>query len=179
MALTGLFVGSASATTLEWAGVTRNEAVGISPNLAKSEFTTLSKTDKTPGNSCASSSALGTTTSPFSGTKVTAPLTELSFTNCNFAVTVHKPGQLYFEHISGTTNGTVFSENAEVTSGTAWGFTVNCKTGSGTHIGKLTGVSSGEATLDIDAVLNCGFLLPSGVWKGTYNMWGNGLGVSA
>ncbi|HEX6206456.1 MAG TPA: hypothetical protein VFZ29_11690 [Solirubrobacterales bacterium] len=179
MGIMALAVSSASATTMEWAGVTRNSSVGITANLEKSSFTVLSRTDTTPGNTCGSSTALGATSSPFTGTTVTAPLTELTFTSCNYAVTVDQSGQLYFQHISGTTNATVFSENAEVTVGTVWGFTVNCKTGTGTDIGKLTGVSSGEATLDIDAVLNCGFLLPSGVWKGTYRMWGNGLGVSA
>jgi hypothetical protein len=71
----------------------------------------------------------------------------------------------------------VFSENAEVTVGTPFG-TVNCKTGEGVSIGDLTGAASGNTTMHINGVLNCGFLLPSATWKGTYTVTTpQGLGV--
>jgi hypothetical protein len=110
---------------------------------------------------------------------VTGALSSLTFGSCTRPVTVHKAGQLYVEHVAGTTNGTVFSENTEVTVGTPFG-TVNSKTGAGTDIGTLTGVNSGSATLDINGVLNCGFLLPSALWGGTYVVTSPaGFGVSA
>jgi hypothetical protein len=67
----------------------------------------------------------------------------------------------------------VFSEQAEVTVGSPFG-NLTCKTGSGTTIGRLTGKGSGggAAILDVNAVLNCGFLVPSASWKGTYELTG-------
>ena len=45
--------------------------------------------------------------------------------------------------------------------------TLTCTT-SNTDIGTLTGVKEGNATMDINAVLNCGAFLPSAKWEGTY-----------
>jgi hypothetical protein len=73
----------------------------------------------------------------------------------------------------------VSHSQGEWTISTAFG-TVNCKTGTGTDLGTLTGVSSGNATMHINAVLNCGFLLPSATFKGTYTVTSpSGLGVTA
>jgi hypothetical protein len=66
---------------------------------------------------------------------------------------VHKSGSLSIKWISGT-NGTVTSSEAEFTTGSPFG-TLNCKTGAGTHLGTLTGVASGHATVDINAALSC------------------------
>jgi hypothetical protein len=109
---------------------------------------------------------------------VTGAVSSLTFGSCTKTVTVDKAGKLYVEYTSGT-NGTVFSEEAEVTVLTPlFEAEVNCKTGTGTDIGTLTGVASGTATMDINAVLNCGFLLPSATWKGSYTV-SSALGVSA
>ncbi|HEX6204942.1 MAG TPA: hypothetical protein VFZ29_03950, partial [Solirubrobacterales bacterium] len=81
--------------------------------------------------------------------------------------------------IPGTTNGTVFSEEAEITVGSPFG-TLNCKTNAGVDLGTLTGTKEGHATIDVNAVLNCGFLMPSATLKGTYTVTSpTGLGVSA
>ena len=177
MAMTASTAGSASSTTLEVDGVTQNQSVAITANLQGGSEAVLARTDGSLANKCKVSHAEGATTSPYTGTQVTGPLSNLSFEECEDSVTVHDPGELFVQHISGTTDGTVFSENAEVTVFVFDSFYVTCKTGNGTDIGRLTGKASGNAILDINAVLNCGFLLPSATWKGTYVT--NALGVSA
>ncbi len=176
MAMTAFTAGSASATTLEVGGVTQNGAVTFTASAETSLI--LARTDGSFANTCTESHVHGTTTI-FTGTYVTAPLSSLSFSNCIRPVTVHKPGAVEVHHIAGTTNGTVYWENSEVTMGSPFG-TINCKTGATTHVGTLTGVKEGHATFHTNAVLNCGFLVPSATTKGSY--WittPTGLGVSA
>jgi hypothetical protein len=180
------FAASASATTLEVNGVTQNSSVSLSASRETGFSATLARTDGSLANTCTTSTVEGTTSSPFTGTKVTAAISSLTFGNCTRTVTVDKAGQLYVEHIAGTTNGTVFSENAEVTVLTPlFGAEVNCKTGEGVDIGLITGATTKSnpeplATIDIDAVCNCGFLLPSATWSGKYWLTGPAdFGISA
>jgi hypothetical protein len=177
MAMTGFTASAASATILEWNGVTRHASVGISADLASGSFLVMTRTDRSFINTCAASWIQGTTVSPYSGSSVTAPVATMSYGECNRPVVVHKPGTLHITHIGGT-NGTMSSSGAEATVGSPFG-TLNCKTGSGVDLGTLTGVSSGSATLHVNAVVDCGFLVPSAKWEATYSLFGNGLGVSA
>lgn len=178
MALAASVASAASATTLEVGGVTQNSAVTITMSMQPGTSAVMSRTDGSLAGTCTTSTAHGTTT-VFTGSKVTAPLSTLTFESCTRPLTVHKPGNLFVEYETGGTNGTVFSENTRVTMSTPFG-TVNCETGEGTDIGTLTGVSSGHATLHINAVTSCGFLLPSATWKGSYVITGpTGLGLSA
>jgi hypothetical protein len=177
IALTAFAASSASATTLEVGGVKQNSAVAISASLAAGTTTLWTRTDGTLLNTCTTSAKEGKTESGFS-TLPTGALSTLTFESCIRTVTVHKPGKLYVEYESGT-NGTVFSEETVTTVGTPFGH-ITCTTGAGTDIGTLTGVSSGHATLHINAVLNCHFLAPSVLWKGTYTITSpTGLGVTA
>ncbi len=178
MAFMAFAASTASATTLEINGVTQNGPVTLTASAEGS--ITLARTDGSFANTCTTSHVHGTTTS-FTN-PVTGPISSLTFENCIRPTTVHKPGALEVTHIPGTTDGTVFSENAEVTTGSPFG-TLNCKTGDTTHIGVLTGVDGSPstfATMDISAVLNCGFLVPSATWKGAYTVTSpHNLGVSA
>ncbi|HEX6206458.1 MAG TPA: hypothetical protein VFZ29_11700 [Solirubrobacterales bacterium] len=180
-ALTAFAASTASATTLEVNGVTQNSSVSLSGSAESGTSWTLARTDGSLANTCTTSNIEAATSSPFTGTKVTGAVSTLTLSGCSETVTVDKTGKLYVQHITGTTNGTVSSEEAEVTVKTPFGNHLNCKTGAGTDIGTLTGVSSGNATMDINAVLNCGFLLPSAIWKGSYTITSTGgsLGVSA
>jgi hypothetical protein len=55
---------------------------------------------------------------------------------------------------------------------------LSCRTGEGTDIGTLTGKATGQATIDFKAVVNCGFLVPSSTWQGSYTITSpEGLGV--
>ena len=179
MALTAFTAGSASATTLEENGSTVNSSVTIEASLKSGTSAILSRTDGSLANTCTTSVVKGATESPFTGTTVTGPISTLTFTNCTRPVEAHLNGKLHVQHIASTTNGTVSSSGAEVTVGSPFG-TLNCKTGGGVDLGTLTGVASGNAEMHINAVLNCGFLVPSASWKGTYVVTTPfGLGVSA
>lgn len=171
--------GSASATTLEVEGVTKNEAVTIVGSLAAGTSLVLSRTDGSLANTCTVFEVEGTAVSPFTGTKVSGSGKTLKFENCTRPVTAHKTGTLIGEHIASTTNATMYSAEAEVTVLTPFG-TVNCKTGTGTYLGTLTGAATGHATLHLNAVLNCGFLLPSAGMKGAVTVTSpTGVGASA
>lgn len=175
MALVGAT--SASATTLEVGGVVQNASVTYSMSLVPDSSSITETTSGSSSHTCTVSQIHGSTSSPFTGTKVTGPVTTMTFENCTRAMTVHNAGKLWFEHITGTTNATVFSEETDVTKGTVFG-TLTCTTGAGTHIGTLTGAAAGHATLDVKAVLNCGVLVPSMLWTATYTVTSPlGLGV--
>lgn len=180
IAMPGLAASGASATTFEIGGVTQNGSVTVTASLKSGTKAKWTRTSGTIINECAKSHAHGATTSPFTGSQVTAPLSTLTFEDCLYSVTVHKPGQLYFRHILGTTDGTLYSENTEITVKEASGFYVTCLTGTETDIGQITGKASGHATLDIHAVLSCGFLQPSVTYSAEYEVTTpTGLGVSA
>jgi hypothetical protein len=189
MALTAFSAGSASATTLEIGGVVKNETVTINASIKAGTSAILRDTFGFSVNTCTGSTVHGETTyadgvhNKYTGTRLTGPITSLTFSGCTNPVTVHKPGNLYIEHIRGTTNGTVFSEGAEVTVWSALHNTyINCKTGAGIHLGILTGVAktTEHATMDINATLNCEPHLSSAKWTGTYTVTTpTGLGVVA
>jgi hypothetical protein len=189
LAMMAVTAGTASATTLEVDGVTKNSKVEISASLKAGNSLPLTSTSGgTLFNTCTGSTVGGHTgttveghsTGPYTGATVTGPITTLTFTGCNNNVTPHKMGTLHIEHIKGTTNGTLRSSGAEVTSYSAiFGTYLNCKTGEGTHLGTLTGVGTGKhASMHVNAALNCG--ITSALWSGTYTVTSpTGLGVSA
>lgn len=169
MSFMAFAVSSASATTLAVTGETKNESVTITASLEKESSAILSRTDGSLANTCLESHMHGHTVAPFTVDPgaVGGPIDELSFSNCTRnPVVVHKLGSLSVSYISGS-NGTVTASGQEVTVPSAFG-TLNCKTGEGVDVGTLTGAASGNAKMDINAVLNCGFLVPSASWKGTY-----------
>jgi hypothetical protein len=173
-ALLSLGVNSASATTVEVGGPTINASVWFSMH-AKAGFKVVWK--DTPGfsrNECSTSNVSGSTSSPYTGSSVTGALSSMTFESCTRPVTVHNPGSLEFTYTSGT-NATVASEGTVVTVGSAIG-TLTCETGATTNLGTATGVASGNATVDINSILNCG-IIPSLKWEGFLIVTGSG-GIS-
>jgi hypothetical protein len=167
--------GSASATTLEIGGVKKNESVTLTASLKSGTSLAFKNTGGLFVNTCTTSHLHGATASPFTGESVTGPLSSLTLENCTRPMVVHAPGSLRIEYIAGTTNGTVFSENTEVTVNVG-GISFPCKTGTGTPIGILTGTASGHAILDINVALDCLIWLKL---EATYVITGpTGLGVS-
>jgi hypothetical protein len=177
MALMAIGAGSASATTLEVKGVTQSGAVTIKGSLELGTSTVLQTTTGAFLNTCSESSMEGKST-VFTGTVVTVPLSALSFKKCTSeSVVVDKPGTLTIERIGTTTNGTVKSSGAEVTVPSPLG-QLTCTTGTGIDIGTLTGKATGFATVDVLTAINCGFLVPSASWVGSYWITSpEGLGV--
>jgi hypothetical protein len=167
MALMSL-AGTASATTLEINGAKKNEAVAIKASLKTGTSSLLITTDGFFVNTCVSSAVEGKTEGSFTGTTVGGKV-NLGFGLCTEAlVTTDIGGTLTFENIAGTTDATVRSTGTRVTWPSPFG-TVNCTTNN-TDLGRLTGVASGNATWDVNAVLNCGFFSPSTKWEATYTV---------
>src|SRR5215213_2642758 len=141
--LSAFAAASASATTLEINGVTQNQPVTFTMSLGSGDSATLRTTSTMFLNTCSVSHVHGASTSPYTGTRVTEPLSTLTFTSCvNGPVTVTAPGHLNTEHIAGTTYGTMRSEGTEVKVPSPFGI-LTCKTGAGTDIGTLTGKKEG------------------------------------
>jgi hypothetical protein len=181
LALMAWVSGSASATTLEVGGVTQNNALTFTASLEPGTTAVLIDTNNFTQDTCTESHMHGTTTSPYTGASVGGPLTSLSFGGCTHTTDVAKPGSLSVSSIAGTTDGTVTSSGTEVTfHSTIFEVILICKTNTGVDIGRLTGKTSTHATLDVVAVVNCGFFVPTARWEGSYVVTSpTGLGVSA
>jgi len=176
-----VFASTATATTLEIKGVKQTGAVTLHATLEKGTSFIESTTGGEVVNTCTEATLHGTTTAPFSATRIGLPVTILTFGGCiQGPGAIHSAGYLEIEWISGTTNGTVFWKNLKVTTPSIFG-SLTCTTpATGTHVGTLTGVASGRATLHFHAVLNCGFFLPSATWAGKFEFTSpEGLGVTS
>jgi hypothetical protein len=178
MALMAVAAGSASATTLEVGGVTQTASVTLEASLKSGSSAVLRDTANSTVDTCTTSTVTGKTESPFTGTTVGGKAT-VDFKNCTHTTTVDAGGTLTVEHAGGT-NGTVRSSGASVTvQSTAFGATLNCTTNN-THLGVLGGVKEGHASLKVNALVNCGFLVPSAKWEAEYTVTKpTGLGVVA
>lgn len=167
VALMAFVAASASATTLEIGGVAQNKSVTMTATLEPGGSVITRTTGESFVNTCTEATLHGSTSSPFTGTKVTGAWATKAYSKCTEeSLVVDNKGGFWIEWIPGTTEGDVFDEGSEVTVPTPFG-KVNCKTGAGTKIGRLTGVASGKAKIDLNGVMNCGFLLPSVIIQGT------------
>jgi hypothetical protein len=179
MALAG--TGMASATTIATAGVAQNKSTAITATVKAGTSVILKDTGGFALNTCTGSTMAWNTASPYTGATVTGAMSALSFSPCTHPVTVHKGGTIHISYINQTTSGTVTLSGTEVTVySTPHGTYLNCKTGAGTHLGTLSGVSShaAHATLTLNAVLSCSGI--SYKWEGTYTITSpTGLGVEA
>lgn len=172
--------GSASATTLEVGGPTKNESVGLSMSLKSGTSLDMTDTWGFRVDTCIGSSLGLKTESPYTGTTVGGKVSERGFWPCNRGLTFTKTGQLRFEHIPGTTNALAYLEAELTFDNSAFG-TFSCVTVPGTPFGTLTGVASGHATLDVNTVLDCFEEFHYSIkWTATYTVTSpTGLGVSA
>ena len=170
---------TASATTLEVGGVTKNESISITASLKAGTSIFTKDTFGFSTTTCTEGHGAGST-SKFSGTRVTGETSEFTYGGCNHPTSIHNPGQIYIEWTSGT-NGRVYLENGEATAySTIHGTYVRCTSGEGTAIGTLTGTASGHAELHINATINCSPHLSSARWTGTLIVTSpTGLGVSS
>jgi hypothetical protein len=171
LAVTALFsVGTATATTLEVGGVAKNSSVEVIMSLKSGTSTLFKDESGTTTDTCTTSEGAGASGSPFTATAIWIWWNSWTFKNCTHTTTVLKRGHIHFIWISGTTNASVsLSETEWTLQSTFFGASAVCKTGSGTKVGTLTGVSSGNATLDINATINCG-ILGNSSWTGTYTV---------
>jgi hypothetical protein len=165
------FASSASATTLETNGVKQTGEVEIRKSLKAGTSATLKATDGTFLNTMTVTNITAKTSTSRTGLTVSGPVSSLSFSGATHEkIVVDANGSLSIEWIKGTTNGTVRSSGLKMTMPvTIFGsvVTATCTT-ENTDMGTLTGVASGSATLDMNAVLNCGSIVPSAKLEGTY-----------
>lgn len=126
-------------------------------------------------NNCLHSSIHATIEDHGAGKPVSAGISSLTFSNCGYVMTVEEKGKLEAHAVSPTGNSTLTSIGAIWWMHTSVGA---CKfeTGSGTHIGTLTGSNSvGKAVLDINSAkiprtggsFLCG---SSATWTGSYTV---------
>lgn len=178
MALMGMVATTASATTLEVGGVALNQTVAIDASLEAESATAWETTTGNVLNVCTESTIKANTEGTFTGgVTVGGKVAEFTFPACGQAITALKPGTFTIEWTSATI-GTVRSTGTELEfKDPLLKVAIKCTTNN-TDIGLLTGVKTGHATLDINAVINCGALRPSVNWLGAYTVTSpTGLGV--
>lgn len=180
MSLMALAAGPAAATTLEVGGVPQNKSVALEITMTAGMSATLGTTDGNFVDTCTSSTLKGSTEGTYTGAVIGGKATSWVTGNCSHSVVNDVPGSVSIEHVKGTTNGTVRSTGARVTvQSTTFGVTLSCTTSS-THLGTLMGSAAGHATLKVNAVVNCGFFVPSATWQSAYTVTSpTGLGVVA
>jgi hypothetical protein len=145
---------------------------GTSSKLTTTENFTL--------NTCTVSTVKGTISNAGSSTEtVKGSITpaNLTWSSCSAGpVTTTVGGELEVHSITGTTNGTLTAKNFEVTVETFLG---KCTfvAGASTHLGTLTGSTTGNATMDINAVVtrkspdpDTGTCPSSARWQGSYTV---------
>jgi hypothetical protein len=169
MALAAILgTGTASATTLQSFGKNLPKGTTIvttmksgTSSIMKDEFGTT--TDTCPGSENKSQ------TTNESGTAVTSVVITQQTSNCTHTVTTLAKGSGRIEWTSGH-NGIVISTGSEVTVlSTFFGASAVCRTGAETVMGTLTGSEEGNATMDVNAKLNCG-VLGYGTLTSTYTV---------
>ena len=169
-----LGAGTASASCLKRFGHSTCLPVGesISASLEAGNSAVLEDAFGITGTTCSESSVAGTLSRVTPAGSPTGIISVLSFTGCPHTVHVISKGQLEIRNIAGTTNGTVFSENAEVqVFSTILGMSCIAKTGVSTDIGKLTGATatSSMATIDIEGTIPLsGCSAASAKWTAKY-----------
>jgi hypothetical protein len=162
--------GAASATTIQVGGVTQNKAVELNLSLASGTTLSLKDSGGTMTDTCTGSEVKEKTEGTFTGETISGAASGLTYSGCSHTTHVLKAGRTHWRWIPFTNNGTVFSTETEVTVvSTVFGASATCKTGAGTHIGILTGVFFGRATMHYNAKINCGILGTSTV-TGTYTV---------
>lgn len=162
------FAGTASATTLTSSGSTYTstiEAESEGKTTLHGPFTSVT---------CEESKVKGTVETHGAGVTAGGAVSSLTFSKCNFPVTVKKAGSLQVHATEGG-NGTLTSSGAEITIETSIASCIFTTKAEGTDVGTLTGNASGNATLDINsaAIPRTGhsiFCGSSGTWTGSYKV---------
>jgi len=158
-----------SATTLEVGGTAQNQKVTFKATLASGSSMILKATNGKAFETCTGSEIEGWTISPFSASAVAGELSKLTFSGCTHTAHTLFTGTFAVGWTSGT-NGTVAFAGTEFeVFYTPLRLPIFCETGVA-DIGTITGVASGHATLHLNVVVDCGFLVPSAEWQGTYTV---------
>jgi hypothetical protein len=168
MALVG--AGTASATTLDCAGVHCNVGTVIDASLSGSAK--LTTTEGTVLDTCTGGTVKGVTTTTGSATEtVQGNIEELTWGPCTEPTTTIAKGTLEIHWTSGL-NGTLTAGSvpSEVTVQTTIFGSCIFTIAAGGDIGTVTGTTSGDAVFHINAVASrkSGFCPSTTKWEGTY-----------
>lgn len=163
------FAGTASASTAKSNGALYTgaiEATNVGTSELHGSFISVA---------CNKSLVKGNVEAHGAGVTASGKIGTLSFTECNYPVTVLKAGSLEAHAIAPTGNATLTSSGAEIKIHTSVGECIFTTTA--THIGTLTGSSNtgGHAHLHISSseIPRTGgsfFCGSKGVWTGTYTV---------
>ena len=150
-----LGAGTASAETTELFGgaTTLSSGSTISSSLESGSSAQLSDTSGELADTCKGSTVEGKTTNT-TGSNVGGSINTLDWANCTWTTNTLANGSLSITKKASSNDGTVTGSGSQVTV-QVFGF-LDCTygTGAGTHLGTLDGVTSGNATLAINAVIN-------------------------
>lgn len=168
---------TATATTIEFEGTTMNLSVAFEMSLKPGSSFIIKDKSGTTTDTCTASEIGAATVSPYTTlgkAQIGGNLYALRFASCNHTTHVLNKGKFYLYWSGSGTNGIFGSSGAEVTLvSTVFGASAICKTGAGSALGTITGVSSGPATFHLNAQIDCG-ILGIATWSGTYTVTSTG-----
>jgi len=175
------FAGSASATVLRSTSGILPAGTEIDASLKAGTSASLTDTAGHTLVTCTASTVKGKTANAGSATetvKGTVEKANLTFgtetTKCTVTVTTTEGGELEIHWISGTTNGTLTAKGFKIDINTVLFGVCTYIAGEGIDLGTLTGSTTGEATMDINAVVKLvsggGICEPTAKWVGTYTV---------
>jgi hypothetical protein len=144
---------SAEMTELFGGATTLSSGSPVSATLSSGTSALLTPTSGELMQTCKGSTVSGATTNA-TGSAVSGAISTLSWSTCINTTNTLTNGSLSITKRANSDDGTVSGIGSRVTV-LVFGF-LDCVygTGTGTHLGTLTGVTSGNATLAINAVLN-------------------------
>ncbi len=176
MALVAFGAGTASATKLYKGATAVGAGTEIQASLAIGGSARLTTTEGTTLNTCTGSTIKGSTSNAGGSAetvKGSVTAANLTWSGCNNTVDTIEGGELEIHHISGTTNGTLTAKGFKVNVLIPFfGTTCTYTAGAGTHMGTLTGVSVGNAVMDVNAIVTTSSpgCPPSARWQATYTV---------
>lgn len=170
MALVGAGTATAETSELFSGATTLSSGTTIKSSLKAGTSALLSDTSGELADTCKGSTVEGKTTNT-TGSPVTGNISTLDWNECNWTTTTLVNGSLSITKIAGGSNGTVSGSGSKVTV-QVFGF-LDCiyGTGAGTHLGTLDGVTSGNATMTINATVKLqegAFCPETTKWVATY-----------
>ncbi|HET9197390.1 MAG TPA: hypothetical protein VFN92_03955 [Solirubrobacterales bacterium] len=166
MAVAG--AGSASATTLQSGGKNLPAGTEIVTTLKPGTSSVFKDTSGTTVETCTASENRAKTTNE-SGTTVNGTVISQITGNCSHTADVIKPGELRIEYTSAN-SGKLYGINNEFTyQSTVFGISCTVKLSTSTPMGTFTGSTSGNATMDINGVVNAG-ICGDATWTATYTV---------
>jgi hypothetical protein len=152
MAFLGAGIASAETTELFSGATTQGANTVIKSSLSSGTSATLSDTSGELADTCKGSTVEGKTSNA-TGSPVSGSISSLTWSTCTFTTNTITNGSLSITKKSGTNDGTVTGNGSVVTVVVFGLFDCLYGTGAGTHLGTLDGVTSGNATLAINATV--------------------------